>query len=239
MLALISNLPFESISRNKLLHTLESLVNWMGSPQSAFTTTLFNIFQMERCKADIYEGTDDANPEGEQHKEHQHRIDSAFVLSCINQYYFPRYSTTMNILKTDTDEVRLEKMANAKTLESKRNTALIYGLFRPLSTGSSANSVAETKFLLTNLAHQLRMLRRRGVYPMIFNIIWFFVAFVVSLVFAFANLGDNSTAHSLALGIGLSWLPALVLMTIIDRNPVSPIRCRVCILCCASAVPFC
>jgi hypothetical protein len=62
---------------------------------------------------------------------------------------------------------------------------------------------------------------------MMFNMFWFVIAFAIALVLAFGNLGDNTTAHSLGLGLGLVWLPALVFMTIVDRNPVSPIRCRV------------
>lgn len=62
---------------------------------------------------------------------------------------------------------------------------------------------------------------------MMFNMFWFVIAFAIALVLSFGSLGDNTTAHSLALGLGLVWLPALVFMTIVDRNPVSPTRCRV------------
>jgi hypothetical protein len=211
VLALFSNLPFESLSKKKKRSTLEAIVNWIGSPQSAFTTTIFNIYQIRNCKQHICSGN-----------LLQRYIDSFFVLSCINQYYYARYST---ILKDEPDK--------AKMLEDKRNTALFYGLFRPLTvaldetTPMDEGDVRETSFLLAHLAFQLRMLRRHGVYPMTLNIVWFFVAFVVSLVLAFADLGDNTTAHSLALGIALCWLPALVVLTIVDRNPVSPTRCRI------------
>lgn len=36
---------------------------------------------------------------------------------------------------------------------------------------------------------------------------------------AFNQLGENAVAHDLALGLLLTWLPILMLMTIIDRNP--------------------
>ena len=36
---------------------------------------------------------------------------------------------------------------------------------------------------------------------------------------AFNQLGGNAIAHDLALGLLLTWLPILMLMTIIDRNP--------------------
>lgn len=62
---------------------------------------------------------------------------------------------------------------------------------------------------------------------MMFNMIWFLIAFAIALVVAFSSLGDDTTAHSLALGLGLMWLPALVFITIVDRNPVYATRYRV------------
>jgi hypothetical protein len=70
------------------------------------------------------------------------------------------------------------------------------------------------------------MLRRRGVYPSFVSIFLFFIAYAVSLILAFASVGERTTAHSLALGILLSWLPLMVLFTILDRNPVSADRSK-------------
>lgn len=39
---------------------------------------------------------------------------------------------------------------------------------------------------------------------------------------AFGELGANETAHDLALGLLMAWLPVLVLVTIVDRNPIAP-----------------
>ncbi len=52
----------------------------------------------------------------------------------------------------------------------------------------------------------------------------FLGAFSLSVGLAFADLGAWTTAHSLALGLLVSWLPFLVMFTIVDRNPVSSIR---------------
>jgi len=38
---------------------------------------------------------------------------------------------------------------------------------------------------------------------------------------AFGNLGQNATAHDLAIGCLLGWLPVLILCSIVDRNPIS------------------
>ena len=38
---------------------------------------------------------------------------------------------------------------------------------------------------------------------------------------AFDQAGDNATAHNLAIGLLLAWLPVLILSSIVDRNPVA------------------
>lgn len=100
---------------------------------------------------------------------------------------------------------------------------LVHGLFRPLS-GDQNSDVDLTRQLLVALAFQLRMLRRRGVIPMLANLGTFLVAFIFSVVLAFAELGGNSNTFSLAFGLLMTWLPLLVVFTIVDRNPVSSER---------------
>jgi hypothetical protein len=147
--------------------------------------------------------------------------DAYYVLSCIGQFKLPR----------STEEPFLD--------------ALLYGLFRPfvrIDEGEAVGAAADvprqpidvpgrraemwTTELIQEMAVQLRMLRRRGVYPAFISVFLFFVAYAVALVLAFANVGERTTAHSLALGILVSWLPLLVLFTILDRNPVSADRSR-------------
>ena len=47
------------------------------------------------------------------------------------------------------------------------------------------------------------------------------IALAVSIQAAFGELGDNQTAHNLALGLLLAWLPVFVLYSITDRNPIA------------------
>ena len=54
----------------------------------------------------------------------------------------------------------------------------------------------------------------------------FLVAFGVSVWLAFADLGQWVTAHSLALGLLMGWLPMVVMFSIVDRNPVSGVRSK-------------
>jgi hypothetical protein len=50
---------------------------------------------------------------------------------------------------------------------------------------------------------------------------WFLFAFALSVESAFGSLGENSTAHDLALGCLLAWFPILILASIVDRNPIA------------------
>ena len=56
---------------------------------------------------------------------------------------------------------------------------------------------------------------------------WFLFAFVLSIQAAFGDLGENTTAHDLALGCLLAWLPILIMGSIVDRNPIAAEAIRV------------
>jgi hypothetical protein len=42
-----------------------------------------------------------------------------------------------------------------------------------------------------------------------------------SLLLAFAHIGENTTAHNLALGFALCWITPLVVASVVDRNPTA------------------
>lgn len=50
---------------------------------------------------------------------------------------------------------------------------------------------------------------------------WFLFAFALSIQAAFGDLGENRTAHDLALGCLLAWFPVLIMGSIVDRNPIA------------------
>jgi len=232
-MALLAALPYDSLHpkhigepwyRSRFPRTAGALLNWLGSPQTALTATLFNIDQMRKCYyATVSSGHGIAGHDNLQSL----KRDTYYVLSCVGQFSLSR-----------NDEDRFV-------------TALLYGLFRPfvtLDNGESDNGAAVgnaiplqsisqqvdqqekatkwTSELLQEMAFQLRMLRRRGVYPAFISVFLFFVAYGVAIALALANIGERTTAHALALGILLSWLPLLVLFTILDRNPTSADRSR-------------
>ena len=134
------------------------------------------------------------------------RTEAYYVLCCINQYEYPYEDVQMS---------------------TARDRALLYGLLRPVYFDRTVGETRQLYALLDNLAFQLRLQRRKAVLPLVVNIVWFMVAFGISIAVAFTDLGDNTTAHSLALGLLISWLPILVIMAIVDRNPVNAGRCKI------------
>lgn len=121
--------------------------------------------------------------------------------------------------------IRLKDAATnpAPALPTPMLKVLIYGVFRPLSADMGPD-VKLTRQLLLLLAFQLRMYRRRAVIPTLANLGVFLVAFIFSVVLAFAQLGDENTPFSLAFGLLMTWLPLQVIFSIVDRNPVSSER---------------
>lgn len=71
------------------------------------------------------------------------------------------------------------------------------------------------------MAQQFRLTRRKGVVPVFISTLWFLFALAISIQSSFSDVGWNEVAHDLALGLLLSWLPVLMLSSIIDRNPAS------------------
>jgi hypothetical protein len=214
IIALVAALPYDSLHAtsartswfdNRFWKTLGVLSNWLGSPQTALTATLFNIHQIRKCFQETL-------PSSRRASENDHlKKDAYYVLCCLGQF---------KILERD-----------PRLLET-----LVLGLFKPVYRVDDGADVPKpieemqkrwTGELLTALAFQLRMLRRRGVYPTFLSIFLFFIAYAVSLASAFGYLGERTTAHSLAFGILISWFPLLVLFAIIDRNPISADRSRI------------
>ncbi|PWW77969.1 hypothetical protein C7212DRAFT_175495 [Tuber magnatum] len=116
--------------------------------------------------------------------------DSFYLLSVINQY-------ELNIC--------------TQLQEQGRETILRVGLFdmRP-----------EFQRMRGRVAASIRRERRRGTVQALVSLGWFLVALGISINKAFVDLGEDSSAHSLGLGLLVCWLPVLVAATIVDRNPM-------------------
>ncbi|KAK4108552.1 hypothetical protein N656DRAFT_761206 [Canariomyces notabilis] len=198
-LAIVLSLPWESLHERKLSRTLVAVVNWLGSPQTSLTATIFNFRQFRESHRRVLR---------EVNTDQSHLYSAAyFVLCSINQ--FTGYS--------------LVSKGNDGPEPTRMLSVLMYGLFRPMSQ-EQAPDVELTEQLLLALAFELRMLRRKGVIPMLADLGTFIVAFIFSVVLAFADLDGDNTPFSLAFGLLVTWVPLLVVFTIVDRNPMSSDR---------------
>ncbi|KAM6519279.1 hypothetical protein FALCPG4_012924 [Fusarium falciforme] len=186
-LAIVFNLPYDSLHHHKIRRTAQAVLNWAGSPQTALTHTIWNVRQIRHCHRMSKSKNTLTN-------------DAFYVLSCLGQFELPS--------------------------SERFYTALVYGLFRPLPQPDTEYDPDQhyTAQLLSDMAFQLRMLRRRGVIPTLASLGTFITAFIFSIVLAFDEEAGNRTGSPLTLGLLYCWLPLLVIFTIIDRNPVSADR---------------
>jgi hypothetical protein len=141
-LALMSQLPYESLSYRKIKNA-EAFANWIGAPAAALTTTMWNIMMIARCHSFpfMFPRLDD-----------QDLIkDALYILSCINQYQYPRR-------KGQQDQ------------DIRRDTALLRGVLFPYVRRDSPELTPPMRqrlvHLTRHLAFHLRQYRRKGVYPM-------------------------------------------------------------------------
>jgi hypothetical protein len=193
-LAILLSLPYESLHKNRFQGTAIATLNWLGTPQTSLTATIYNFQLIKDCLRRAKERNFDPT-----------WTDLLYILSVFNQYDVPSSGS-----------------AQVQFLE-----ALIYGLYRPVSrneANTNTDEIALTQELLSELAYQLRMLRRRAVIPTMASHAVFLAAFVFSVVLSFADVGDSATIAPLILGLHFGWLPVLVIFAVVDRNPVSSIR---------------
>ena len=199
-LTIVLSLPYEALhGKRKILRTIAVTINWLGSPQTALTATIHNFRQIRRAHQWAMQEQGHSNPSTERWNDAMH------VLTCFSQYEI-----------TD--------------ISNEHLTTLFYGLFRTTDTHHQTidgrNDGLLTRQLLSQLAFQLRILRRRTVVPTPANLATFLVAFVLSVVLSLAELGESSSVDPLILGLLFSWLPVLVIFATVDPNPVSADRAR-------------
>jgi len=213
-LAILFSLPFE---RNILV----SATNWLGSPQTALTASIWNFWQIRQC---YHRAIPDFLREGcfvskawrfirgpsEEEMERmtendRSRINAFYVLSCFNQF-----------------DLGFDRV-HPNTTSHIYLTTLLYGLFRPLATprdpNEPENDIAKTKVLLSILVQELRKNRRKGVFQTLLSLVIFMMAFGFSIVLAFDDLSSSTSIFVLDIGIFYLWVPVLVVFFILDRNP--------------------
>lgn len=196
-LAIVLSLPYDSLHHpQRFKGTVAAILNWLGSPQTALTATMFNFHQIRKAHLRAKDGPS-------AHLSTWN--DVYYVISCLNQF-----DVTTHVNKKDDEFFK----------------TLVYGLFSPILSDSQDEAAKHTKHLLAVIAYQLRMHRRRALIPTMLNLGTFLIALVFSIVLSFAQVGEHTKVDMLVLGLLFTWLPMLVIFTNVDRTPVSADRTR-------------
>lgn len=105
-------------------------------------------------------------------------------------------------------------------MESERLLRLVlFSNLLPLSDATRGSD--ELLNMRTRLAQDLCEGRKKGVIPVFVSFLWFVFALALSVQLGFGSIGDNQTAHNLAIGFLTGWLPIMVIASTVDRNVVS------------------
>lgn len=213
---LLLQAPFES---NRFWRTCFALMRWLGNPISSLSYVFWNIKVLGKCAmmVDMAVEYSDSPPETvevplspsqtiaaptdplpREQSEFARMRDSFYLLSVMNQFNIPPILPNMSA----------EKLLRIALFSDTLDTiAHAHGLSLPK--------------LREQQAKDLRSRRRRGTVPVFISVGWFLVSLAISINTAFGQLGGNATAHNLALGLMLGWLPVFVLACIVDRNPLN------------------
>ncbi|KAH6629181.1 hypothetical protein C7974DRAFT_453768 [Boeremia exigua] len=186
--------PFES---NSAARTALAISRWVGSPIASLSYVLWNIKVSAKAAlmVDMAVRYDEA-PGLE--SDFGSMRDSMYLLLAMNQY-------------TLKDEV----VSSSKEAEGLLRIVLFSKDLRLTDTKKTLRQMRRI------LARELREMRRRGAVPVFVSTMWFLFAFALSIQAAFGDLGQNTTAHDLALGCLLAWFPVLIMGSIVDRNPIA------------------
>ncbi|MCJ1266148.1 hypothetical protein MMC22_006030, partial [Lobaria immixta] len=195
IIGLLVQAPFES---NQAWRTILALCRWIGSPISTLSYILWNIKVTGKC-ALMMDMACKYDEFPEQGSEFSQMRDSLFILCVMNQY-----SPKPSLPPIEAERLlRLALFSNMLSLDG--------------STESKQSLVKRR----TEMAQNFREGRKKGVIPVFVSFLWFVFALGLSIQIAFGDIGANETAHNLAVGLLVGWLPILILASTVDRNLVS------------------
>lgn len=190
------------------------------SPIASLSYVLWNIKVTAKCalisdmavKLNDYPGED---------SEFAQMRDSLYILAVMNQCQChlslgPSRSHCSRVL-ADSIKRRMPAQEGEKLLR-----IALFSNALPIKSKRGSSAVERRQ----SLASTLRATRKKGVVPVYISLAWFIFSLALSIEDAFGKMGDNQTAHNLALGLLLAWLPCFLTATTVDRNPVGADRIR-------------
>ncbi|KAF2829583.1 hypothetical protein CC86DRAFT_318980 [Ophiobolus disseminans] len=186
--------PFES---NATRRTFLAIARWVGSPIVSLSYVLWNI-KVSAKAALMVDMAVKFDEKPDRKTDFGSMRDSMYLLLVMNQY-----------------TLRPDVVERKKEAECLLRIALFS---RDLQLTDTDKSLRQMRRIL---ARELREMRRRGAVPVFVSILWFLFAFALSVEGAFGHMGQNTTAHDLALGCLLAWFPVLIMGSIVDRNPIA------------------
>lgn len=190
VIGLLLQLPFES---NQFWNTTFAFTRWIGSPIASLSYILWNI-KLSGKAALLSDMATDFDTIPKEDDPAAYMRDSLLILSVMNQYT-PKPS-----------------------VDGKQATSLLrIALFAHEIPTLKPMDLRQRR---RKLGRFLREGRKRGVVPLFISIGWFVFALAISIQDAFGSVGDEATAHNLALGLLLAWFPVLIVSGIVDRSPV-------------------
>ncbi|RPB14647.1 hypothetical protein P167DRAFT_466018, partial [Morchella conica CCBAS932] len=195
IIGLLLQAPFES---NQIAKTFLATCRWIGAPIASLSYIFWNIKITGKCAITVDMAVDYNAFPGPGSEFSQLR-DSFYILSVMNQY----------ALSTELEH------AGSSSTERFLRVALFDN---DLVLANPSKGMVHRR---EKLAASLRSGRKRGVVPIFISTLWFLLSLAISIHAAFGNLGVNATAHNLAIGLLLGWLPVLTLSSITDRSPGS------------------
>ena len=226
---LILQAPFESTHP---LSTLLVLCRWLGSPIASMTCILWNIKVTRKCALILDMAVPRGHVPGYKPGPVWEQIKSNWVRVLDESVTGRRGESgkTWPDLTVMSPEERREASAFAEL----RDTLYIICTLNQFSFDHSKPD--EVKALLQfalfsrneilvrrrqKLGASLRSGRKHGVVQVLISLVWFLFALAISVYKAFGNLGDESTANNLALGLLMGWLPVLISSSLIDQCPTN------------------
>lgn len=193
VIGILLQAPYES---NEFRKSLCALVRWIGSPVASICYILWNIKVIEKCAmlSDM----------------------SIFSLKTLEDV---EHAQDMRDMLDMRDSLYILSVMNQYTVKSPVNPIEAATLLRISLFAGITTATLDLKARRRKLAMALREGRKRGTVPVFVSLMWFLFSLTITIEFAFSTLGNNTTAHNLALGLLLAWFPVLILSSIVDRYP--------------------